>query len=277
MGYICSIAMKELFNIQSGKKEPGNECLSMRIGDHHCSYAVTSSDGAELYELAFCSVPLMNENELSAFRSLYPRISEPYRKVQVSFDFSRATLVPSVYYRPEYNRGLLGTLHGDAWGAHILSDQVTAWQICNVYSLPLDVHDWVNQQYPAVSLRHQYSLWLKSIPASADGVILADFRPSEFSVMAATGSRLLVAQTYEYETPADVLYHLLRICRQFGLDPSVVNLRISGLIVRHSALHFDLEQYFRKLELRDASWKEADSTYPSHFFTALNDLAICAS
>ncbi len=269
--------LKELFQISRERGEPGKEKLSIRLGDRHCSYAVTNLSGNELYELAFCSVQSLGEQELAAFRSTFPRTAEPFQEVQITYDNAKAMLMPSWCYRAEDSNALLKAMHGDVYGSHIISESIPAWQLYNIYCLPLDVQDWISQQYPRSNFRHQYSLTLKSIPATSSGCILVDFRPEEFTVMAAQGSRLLVAQTYEYSAPEDVLYRLLKICRTFSLVQEEVLIRISGLVDQQSALYRELYQYFINIQFREATWKDSANDYPAQFFTSLNDLAICAS
>jgi hypothetical protein len=268
--------MKELFSINTGRGEPGGEKLSLRLGEKHCSYAVTDLSGNELFDLAYCEIRTLNEHTLSAFRSAFPKIAAPYRQVQVSFDHSKAMLVPSWCYRPGEEGRLLKTMDGDTYGCDVISEPVTAWQMYNIYGLPRDVQDWLNQQYPIKFTRHQYSLLLKSIPAMPEGCVLLDLRPTEFSVMAALGSRLLAAQTYDYSVPADVIFRLLKICQSFDIKQEEVQLRVSGLIDEESALFRDLRQYFVHIGFRNAGWN-VPGPYPAQFFTALNDLAVCAS
>jgi hypothetical protein len=249
----------------------------VRLGDKHCSFAVTDRAGQELYELAYCSVPELDEHQLSAFRSKYPLIAEPFSEVQITYDHSRAMLMPSWCFKTEDSPVLLKMMHGDLYGCHIISELVPGWQLYNIYCMPRDVQDWVNQQYPRVNFRHQYSLFLKTIPATSAGCLLVDFRPEEFTVMASQGSRLLLAQTYEYSVPEDVVYRLLKICRSFSLLQEDVLVRISGLVEQRSALYRDLYQYFLHVEFREAGWKDPGSEYPAQFFTSLNDLALCVS
>ena len=269
--------MKELFSISTGKGDPGKEKLSLRMGEKHCSYAVTDLSGNELYELPYCPVQSLNQNDLSALRSAYPRIAAPYHQVQITFDNSKALLVPSLHYQPEEARRLLRTIYGDMYGCDVMAEPVVAWQIYTIYGIPMDVQDWLNQQYPVKTSRHQYTLLLKTIPARPEGCLFVDLRPTEFTVMTSRGSQLLSAQTYEYSVPADILFRLLHICKSFDLRQEEVLLRISGLIEEESALYRELSLYFLRLEFRRSGWTQIDTLYPPQFFTALNDLAVCAS
>ena len=54
-----------------------------------------------------------------------------------------------------------------------------------------------------------------------------------------------------------------------------VQLSISGLVDKDSALYKELYSYFINIEFRNANWTHAD--HPNHFFTHLNDIVKCAS
>jgi hypothetical protein len=113
------------------------------------------------------------------------------------------------------------------------------------------------------------------IAATEEGNMYVDFRPDDFTVLLVKSSRLLLAQTYTYSTPEDVVYYLLKICAQLGLSQQELQLQVSGLIDSDSALYKELYQYFLNIEFRESGWQ--GNEYPAHFFTTLNDLARCAS
>jgi hypothetical protein len=89
-----------------------------------------------------------------------------------------------------------------------------------------------------------------------------------------------MAQTFSYITPADVIYYLVKICHEFGFTQQAIRLAVSGLIEKESALYKELVHYFLNIRFREPSWQapvEGEAQYPAHFFTSLNDLALCES
>jgi hypothetical protein len=92
----------------------------------------------------------------------------------------------------------------------------------------------------------------------------------------AKDSKLILAQSFPYSTPEDVVYYLLKACQQFSLSQKEVSVHLSGLIDKQSSLFKELYQYFIHPEFREAGWNSG-SEFPAHFFTSLNDLAQCAS
>jgi hypothetical protein len=269
--------LKQLFHIEQNKPLSGQAVLSFRLGERHCCFAITDKTGSELYELAYCSTVNWNEKELAGLLSVYPSLQGSFYETQLAYDFPQAVLVPSSGSGAEQTAQLVND--GNHAGAHIITEQVPGWQINAVYAVPNDIQQWFSQRFPTAKYRHQYSLGIKTIQSSGDaGCLLVDFREDEFSVIAARSGSILLARCFEYSTPDDVLYYLLKLCRQFQLSQQELQLSISGLIDRQSSLFKELYQYFIHTGFRDASWsRDNRAEFPAHFFTSLNDLAQCAS
>ena len=168
-------------------------------------------------------------------------------------------------------------MHGVPAGSHIISELISEWQLYNTYAVPDEVYKWINQKFPAARSWHQYSLAVKKMNVGNNaGQLLVDFRTDDFTLLVAKDSKMILAQCFSYTTPGDVLYYLLKTCRQFSLSQKDVSLQLSGLVDKNSALYKELYLYFMNVEFRGAGW-DTGSDYPVHFFTLLNDLAQCAS
>ena len=278
--YYCtqySYIVKHLFHIENGANDNGQQVLSLRLGGKHASFAITNKPGTELCRLAYCSTEELDENELSEFVETYPCLLNNFYEILVSYDFPQSIFVPFNEYKLE-DAGLLLQASGATSGnQNIISELVTGWQLYNVYAVPREILEWIGKKFPTAKCRHQYSLHIKNVnTVNTDSNLTVDFRKEFFTVVVTRNSKLLLAQTFEYTSPEDVLYFLLNICKQFSLSQREVKLQISGLVDKQSSLYKELYLYFINLEFREANW-EAKSEYPAHFFTSLNDLAKCAS
>lgn len=269
--------LKQLFHIERGDAENVQQVLSLRLGEKHGSFAITNKTGNELYELTYCSIEELNENSLADFFASYPSLQNSFYQVFISYDYPQSILTPSAIYKAEESQLLLRTMHGVVTGSHLISELISEWQLYNTYAVPHVVHQWVKQKFPAAKSWHQYSLAVKRMnAANNEGSLLVDFRTDEFTLLVAKDSNLMLAQSFPYSTPEDVVYYLLKVCQQFSLSQKEVSVRLSGLIDKQSALYKELYQYFIHVEFREADWNTG-SEYPAHFFTSLNDLAKCAS
>lgn len=254
------------------------QVLSVRIGEKHVCFAVTNQAGNELYQLAWCHTDEWDEKEWGELCRRYPALTAAYSDVQVAYDFSRCAMVPDGYLDTAVAGGFLQSLQDTDPTELVVTETIPEWQLFNVYALPKEIKEWMSAQYPTARFRHQFTLGLKNLAgAGPEGILLVDIREQEFTLMAGKSGRLLAAQTYYYQTPDDIVYYLLRVCRQFSLAVETVLLQLSGLIDKESALYKELNQYFIHTGFRDAGWLPGSPDFPPHFFTALNDLARCAS
>ena len=119
---------------------------------------------------------------------------------------------------------------------------------------------------------------MKSLGATGDApLLLADFRNGSFSLMVLRQHQLLLSRTWQYQSPEDVIYYLLRTCEEFGLNRTESQLSISGFIDKDSSLYKELYGYFAQITFREAAWQMPQNEYPAHYFTAVNDLYPCVS
>lgn len=268
--------MKQLFTIENNPASPVQPVLSLRLGNRHLGYSITNPGGDELYSLAYYRTEETDINALEELIENTDALKNSFYSVQVSWDFTGSALLSSMDHQPEESGTMLKVLYGTNGQEAVITETISDWQLYNVYAVPAALLHKVQHQYPAAHSRHQFSLAIKQVNASGEnGTMYVDFRPDDFTVVIVKSSRLLLAQTYSYATPVDVVYYLLKCCTQLHLSQQEIQLQVSGLIDKDSALYKELYQYFLQLEFRESAWQGTE--FPAHFFTNLNDLARCAS
>ena len=268
--------MKQIFHIKNQQTDDLPLVLSLSIGKHHAGFAITGKVSAKLYELSWCSTEQMSPEELEQFTAHFPVLKGIFSEVLVQYSFAESTLVPSRYFRHEEAGTMHAALFGKEHNTNVVAESIAEWQVHNVYAVPSFVQQWMGEHYQQARFYHRHTIGLRNLQSHEQGMILAEFGHNSFSVLVSKGSKLLLAQTYSYSAPADVLYYLLKICQEFSLSQQEVQLRLSGFIDKDSALYKELYQYFIHIQFRDAD-VTATAENPAHFFTSLNDLAQCAS
>ncbi len=274
--------VKQLLHIEN--KFTGNDpqVLSLSVGQKHAGFAITSKSGLDVYQLAVCSTdnPIAigwNEKEMKEFFAAYPMLNNIFYTVNLSYDFRESIFIPFSEYKQEDSGLLLNTMFGNRNNALVVAELITEWQLYNIYAIPKDIGDWLGDKFPTAQCRHQYSTGIKNInTADENGYLNIEFRKDDFTLIASKGNHLLLAQTFDYATPGDVIYALLKTCKQFSLSQELVQVVLTGLIDMQSNLYKELYQYFYTIRFREANW-QAGNEFPAHFFTLLNDLALCAS
>lgn len=268
---------KELFHIKSEQEVPAQAVLLIRAGAYHLCFAVCNGNGRILHELVYHQSAGWDAEGLDAWLNQYPVLRQDFFEVHITWDQPAATLIPAAFYRMEEARNVLQQLHGPLPLHDVVSEQVLVWQLYCIYAVPVTLREWMQRHFPSAQCRHQYSNALKQ-PALSDGeTLLLDFRNGAFSLTAFRQQQLLLARDWEYQSPEDVIYALLRVCNEYAISRETAVLRLSGFIDRDSSLYRELYGYFLNTEFREAAWQTSDAIYPPHYFTAVNDLYPCVS
>ncbi len=271
--------MKQAYTIgEEALLDTDEKQLAVRVGNRHFGYAVTDSTGEKLYRLAWYTGEDMLKERVATLIASAPLLKQSFKKVNVAYDFAKSLFIPLGEGREQDDLILLRTLFGAAAGKETaIREVVTGWDIHNLYATPVDIHHALQLVFPANNYWHGYTVNARGMNVANEAALYVEVREEEFVLIVLKDRQLLLAQTYTYSTPADILYFLLQACQQFSLSQQSVKLVLSGLVTQESALFKELYQYFIDVCFREADWvfPSEQSSYPPHFFTSLNDLAKC--
>lgn len=274
--------MKQVYHIESGRKEESSQqVLSIRVGERHFGFAITSNNAGELYSLSWYTDIDIDAAALEDIVEKHPELKRGYQHTFICYDYPQSVLVPVDYYKQDDAKLLLRSMFGISGKDAVVTEPVPGWQLHNIYAVPAVVYNWSYQHFPTSNYWHTYSIGIKnSVVTDFEGSLAADFRTDEFSLVVTRGTKVLLTQTFPYATPADVIYYLLDICRQFSFQQETVRISLAGLIAKDSSLYKELYHYFLHIRFRESEWRiphnAETEAYPTHFFTSLNDLARCA-
>lgn len=277
--------MKELIHISNNTVFNNSDCyLLFEIGNKHCCLAVIKETDRGLEQLHYYLLEdESEENKLKFLQQTLEKMGQGFKQVLVAYAFPQFALAPSRYYNREDAELMLQLMHGISPATNItVSDHLPDWQLYNIYSVPTIIHEWLNEKIPAAKYWHSHSLLLKSNSRPGTGdIMLADFKPEQFTVILIQNGKLQLLQTFFYTKREDVLYQLLRICSQFTLSQREIRLQLSGLIEEQSVIFRELKQYFVNLGFRDdenlMQIPENGKHYPQYFFSSLFNLVTCVS
>jgi hypothetical protein len=267
--------VKELFFYNKPGQEGSPQVLIVKLGKNCLGYAITNQTGSELHSLCYCSMD--DGSSVNAFEEKYPALGQSYYDIKMIFDLDRSLLLPFTEMKEADAMPVLDNLYGYQGPSVAVTENISAWQLKNTYAIPAELFDWARKKFPSAKYLHQYSVAVMNLIAATEGgKLLVDFSNNQFSAVASKRNKFLLAENFEYETPDDVLFYLLKICERYSLSPKDVSLELSGLIEKESSLYKELYNYFIHISFRDANWG-AVNDYPAHFFTSFNDIIQCAS
>lgn len=267
--------LHEQFVIKKERDIESAACtLVLLVGSNYLSYAIhdNANNVCELKRFYFQQT---TTNKLDTILAANPVLNNAFSGIVTAFDFNANSLLPVDFDNGD-NTSLL-YLNESGQQDHIIHEMVKEWELVNVYSIPYDLLNWVLTHFPSSKFWHAQSVQMKNTPKGKEGgCINLELADKSFSLTVSKAEQLLLAQRYVFATPDDVLFYLLKICEMFGLSQEEVQLNISGLINKNSILFRTLYDYFLNIELKAASWAQGNE-YPAHYFTFLNQLALCES
>lgn len=270
--------MTSIFQTGINADLPTGGILAMQAGKFHFSYCITNRTGDVLHRLNYFSIKEWDDSSIQQLLAELPSLEVGIQGVELAFESGTFTLVPVADFQDDKLSNIHHSLHPLSNNHIFKKDSLAEWQLYIGYTIPALLLHTLQARYPDLRVRHCLKLALQQAGQSGmQGKLLVNFRPNYFFVVLLRNNRFQFAQEFLYDTPADVLYYLLKIGEDQLISPQEIIVELTGLIEKESALYRELWQYFVNLEFRDADWQSSESAFPAHYFTPLNDLAKCAS
>jgi hypothetical protein len=275
--------MNQVLKIRTEKDiYPSESVLLMEIGETDCSFGIMHHASRIIYEFAYYKAdPNYDDDLLKKIFDKYELLLSSFYRTVISWYMPECILIPNKFYDHQQSKILLDTIFGEDSNVAI-SESLPEWQVNAAYHLPATAHETINRHYTTGNFWHHYSIMLKNkIDNAEGGSFTVDFKTDSFSVVAARNNSLLLAQVFPYTSAEDVLYWLLKICRQYSLSQNEVKVALSGLVDKQSSVFKELYQYFLNIQFASlenrVQLSEVFSEFPDHYFTSLSRLAACVS
>jgi len=250
----------------------------MIAGARHCSFAVMNYLSKELVEFGYYTSS-QDENDYKSFFEGVESLNNRYYQTAIGYDANESVQIPSVVYKYEDGQLNLDATFGKSIHTTVVSENVPGWNLYNVYRLPSSLHSAISWKFLSAKSWSIYSVLLKGHASKNEEVMIIDFKTDEFSVLILKNNMLLLAKTFSYTSPEDVLYCLLKCCQQLNLTQQTIKLSLAGLIEKDSAVYRELYKYFINLEFESLSAElklaEALAVHPEHYFSSISKLAAC--
>ena len=271
--------MKPSFHIKPETEyNSANSILLIIAGTRHCSFAIMNYLSKELVEFGYYT-STEDENDYKSFFEGIESLNNRYYQTAIGYDSNQSVQIPSVVYKYEDGQLNLDAVYGKNGHTTVISENVTGWNLYNIYRLPSSLHSAISWKFLSAKSWSIYFVLLKGHSSKSDEAMIIDFKTDEFSLVVIKNNKLLLAKTFAYSSPEDVLYYLLKCCQQLNLSQQSVKLSLAGLIEKDSAVYRELHKYFINLEFESLSAEvklaEALTVHPEHYFSSISKLAAC--
>ncbi len=250
--------------------------LCIEVGQFHVALTISNASGdlVSLFDL-YTAKQKIDSSFLHSVLASEKLEGVQFSDVILIHNQKEMVLVPSSMYKQELDAVLIDTIHGDQKEYSIAVDDVHQWELHNVFGSSSEMLELVLHQYPQARQVQYMSACLRGIfrtlTEDVNQWIKLYVLPSCFNLVVLKGEQLQIAKSFYYETPEDILYHLMNVVDKFGLDTSEAVVEVSGLLDSSSATWKELGKYFLNISMEKSTsfpgGNENNADLPSHYFT----------
>ena len=210
--------------------------------------------------------PVSALEEISVFFNENPLFEAKYRDVEVVYSNELYTVVPASLFDKDnlteylkYNVKLLQT-------DFIAYDELEAHELVNIYIPYTNINNYFFERFGSFTYNHSASVLIDKVLNSstdlAEPRLTAHFNESTFDLVIVKGEKLLLANTFAYHKPEDVLYYILFCIEQFSLNADKNMLHVAGNITQEDAKFALLYKYIRHIKIEE----RADDVFAHNSF-----------
>ena len=257
--------------------------LILEIGIHHIAVFVkenTTINAFEFYEIQDNTGDW--ESIFAAIINKSKILAENNETVVIFLNTLEALIVPAEKYRNESIEPYLTAVYGNAENNKFESDSIHIPSTpATIYRCSAKLDAVIRKHFSSFTYKHTYTKILENL-LGGDKMLMemlkVQFYPKTMVVTVIYGNKLMLIQSYPYNSPEDIIYYLLNIVQEFSLNVNSTPVEVSGTLDIASK-HFELlENVFGRLSLEtiagEGVFKDHLNVSNAHFYTPFLNLGL---
>lgn len=207
-----------------------------------------------------------------------------FKSVLLAFKTGDTVLVPSTYYLPSLKKDYLHFSFPERIQEAILADQREQLPMVNIYSVDKDLLGFLRKEFSTDLVLHANTALLQSYPKDldfdhADGIAFIEIEQQRFTITVYKNGQLLIQKETDFVEGLDVVYTVVNLLRQLGLDEQKVKVKLGGAVATDAAVYQELYKFIPQLEwiqrVPGLNYITKMQEIPGYYFHNLYALALC--
>lgn len=217
----------------------------------------------------------LSETDLIEIKNAQDWLSYTYIKTTIVACDASNTLIPEPLYNKENN--FFNLMYGQKSSSIFFKDQIKIADAVNEYVIPNVLYQLIQTHFKNTVWYHNQSLLLQQTASTYARITVAISFHSIF-ITAEHNNKWMLLQNKPYQSPEDVLYHILNTIKQLGFDGEKTTIVLEGMAEADSALAILLHQYVNNMEWNtnlQFSYPVESSSISKHTLALTDRLITC--
>jgi len=194
-----------------------------------------------------------------------------FTQVKVLHINSISTLVPTALFDDDNLRSYLEFNHKLLENEYLTYDIVNSGEIANIYSPFTIVNNFLFDKHGEFTFKHFSSVlidnFIEQSSSSQEFKMFVHVQNNQFEIVVVENKKLILYNSYLYETKEDLVYYILFVAEQLKQNPEDFDLELYGSIEPYSEIYALIYKYVRNVYFG----KRSEKYQYSHEFDKIND------
>ena len=187
----------------------------------------------------------------------HPELKDTYDEIMVIHNNNLSTFVPTALFDEDYLGSYLQYNIKVFETDYFTFDEIPNYQMNAVYIPYVNINNFLIDQIGSFDYKHSNSILIEKILDSSKNIddkkMIVNFNLGHFEIIAVQNQKLLLFNSFEYETPEDFIYYLLFTAEQLNMNPESFKLEFLGVISKDDAFYAIAYKYIRNIGFFDVS------------------------
>ncbi|MEP6929782.1 MAG: DUF3822 family protein [Flavobacterium sp.] len=195
----------------------------------------------------------------------HAELKDTYDDIIVIHNNNLSTFVPSALFDENYLGSYLQYNTKVFETDFFTHDQISNHQMNTVYIPYVNINNFLIDQIGSFDYKHTSSILIeKMLEASKNNdakKVIVNFNPDHFELIVVQNQKLLLFNSFEYQTPEDFIYYLLFTAEQLSLNPESFQLELLGTITKNDPFYAIAYKYIRNVTFLDVSTLQEKNSF----------------
>ncbi|WP_316633729.1 DUF3822 family protein [uncultured Flavobacterium sp.] len=180
-----------------------------------------------------------------------PELKDTYDEILVIHNNNLSTFVPTPLFDENYLGSYLQYNTKVFETDFFAYDQISNYHMNSVYIPYVNINNFFIDQFGTFDYKHANSILVEKILDNSrnndDKKMVINFNPGHFEIIVVQNQKLLLFNSFEYQTPEDFIYYILFTAEQLNLNPEIFPLELLGTIDENDPFYAIAYKYIRHI------------------------------